>query len=111
VFSFDRGRPLHPGTISQTFHTLVPKLDLQIAPGVAPPTAHHLRHSFAVGRLLRWYREGGKPAANLLKLSTFLGHVNPSSTAIYLTITAELLDVASQRFERLAAPISGGGGS
>jgi integrase len=111
VFSFDRGRPLHPGTISQTFHTLVPKLDLQIAPGVAPPTAHHLRHSFAVGRLLRWYREGGKPAANLLKLSTFLGHVNPSSTAIYLTITAELLDVASQRFERFAAPISGGGGS
>jgi site-specific recombinase XerD len=103
VFSFNRGRPLHPGTISQTFHVLVPKLDLQIAPGVAPPTAHHLRHSFAVGRLLRWYREGENPAANLMKLSTFLGHVDPSSTAIYLTITAELLDAAAQRFESFAS--------
>ena len=111
VFSFTRGQPLNPGTISQTFHILVPKLDLQIAPGVAPPTAHHLRHSFAVGRLLRWYREGQDPAANLTKLSTFLGHVEPSSTAVYLTITAELLDAASQRFERFAASLSGGGGS
>jgi site-specific recombinase XerD len=110
VFSFTRGRPLNPGTISQTFHSLVPKLDLQIAPGVAPPTAHHLRHSFAVGRLLRWYREGEKPADNLMKLSTFLGHVDPSSTAVYLTITAELLDAASQRFEHFAAPLSDGGG-
>jgi len=111
VFSFTGGRPLNPGTISQTFHALVPKLELDIPPGVAPPRAHDLRHSFAVGRLLRWYREDGKPAANLMKLSTFLGHVDPSSTAVYLTVTAELLDAAAQRFERFAAPTSGGGGS
>ena len=58
-----------------------------------------MRHSFAVGRLLRWYHEGGKPAANLMKLSTFMGHVEPASTAVYLTITAELLDAAACRFE------------
>jgi site-specific recombinase XerD len=111
VFSFTGGRPLNPGTISQTFHALLPKLALDIPRGVAPPRAHDLRHSFAVGRLLRWYREDGKPAANLMKLSTFLGHVDPSSTAVYLTVTAELLDAAAQRFERFAAPISGGTGS
>jgi hypothetical protein len=35
-------------------------------------------------------------------LSTFLGHVQPESTAVYLTITSELLDLAGARFERLA---------
>jgi hypothetical protein len=45
----------------------------------------------------------------LLHLSTFLGHVDPSSTAVYLTITADLLQAAGERFERLAAPLSTGG--
>ena len=36
--------------------------------------------------------------ARLLDLSTFLGHVSPSSTAVYLTITTELLECASDRF-------------
>jgi site-specific recombinase XerD len=109
VFSFTGGRPINPGTISQTFHMLVPKLGVSVPEGARPPTAHHLRHSFAVGRLLRWYREDGNPAANLMKLSTFMGHVDPTSTAIYLTITAELLDAAARQFERFAAPLSNGG--
>jgi integrase len=109
VFSFTAGRPLDPGTISATFHALVPKLDLVIPDGAAPPTAHHLRHSFAVGRLLRWYRDNGNPADNLMQLSTFMGHVDPTSTAVYLTITADLLEAAAGRFERFAAPLSSGG--
>jgi len=100
VFSFRRERPIHPGTISQTFHKLVPHLNLIIPPGVSPPRLHDLRHSFAVGTLLRWYREGIKPAQRLFHLSTFLGHVDPSSTAIYLTITEDLLKEANQRFEQ-----------
>lgn len=28
VFSFVQGRPIHPGTISQAFHTLIPRLEL-----------------------------------------------------------------------------------
>jgi integrase len=109
VFSFIGGRHLNPGTISQVFHALVPRLDIPIPPGGTPPHVHDLRHSFAVGRLLRWYREGGKPADNLMKLSTFMGHVDPLSTAVYLTITAELMDAAANRFEKFAAPISIGG--
>ena len=38
-------------------------------------------------------------------LSVLLGHVNPTSTAVYLTMTADLLTEANQRFERFAAPI------
>jgi site-specific recombinase XerD len=63
---------------------------------------HCLRHSFAVGTLLRWYRAGVDPRSRLLDLSTFLGHVSLSSTAVYLTITTELLQCASERFERFA---------
>lgn len=104
VFSFHAGRPVSSGTISQTFHHLVPRLGLDIPDGVAPPRVHDLRHSFAVGTLLRWYRSGVDPSAKLLHLSTFLGHVDPASTAVYLTVTRALLDEASRRFETWAGP-------
>jgi integrase len=90
------------GTISMTFHALLPKLELHIPPGVSPPRLHDLRHSFAVATLLRWYREGIDPNCRLMHLSTFLGHVDPTSTSVYLTITEELLSLAAQRFQGLA---------
>lgn len=104
VFSFTSNRPVHPGTISQTFHHLVGAMSIELPRGVRPPRVHDLRHSFAVATLLRWYRSGINPADRLIHLSTFLGHVHPTSTAVYLTITAELLGEASERFERFAAP-------
>jgi integrase len=103
LFSFTKRGHVHPGTISQTFHHLVPKLDLVVPSGTAAPRVHDLRHAFAVGTLLRWYREGVDPTARLFHLATFLGHVNPSSTAVYLTITPELLAAANSRFEGFAA--------
>jgi site-specific recombinase XerD len=108
VFSFTGGRAINPGTISQTFHALIPRLGLVLPAGVAPPRVHDLRHSFAVGTLLRWYREGVNPSSRLLHLSTFLGHVDPASTAVYLTITADLLQAAGERFARFVAPLSTG---
>jgi hypothetical protein len=57
-----------------------------------------------VGRLTRWYREDIGPQARLYRLSTFMGHVDPTSTAIYLTITPQLLAEASRRFEAFAEP-------
>lgn len=104
LFTFDGSRSVHPCTASQTFHRLVVALDLPVPDGVSPPRLHSLRHSFAVGCLLRWYREGLDPAARLHRLSTFMGHVDPSSTAVYLTITPALLEEANRRFERFAEP-------
>ena len=60
---------------------------------------HGLRHSFAVGTLLRWYRDGGDVQARLPLLSTYLGHVRPSSTYWYLTACPELLALAAERLE------------
>lgn len=105
MFSFTENKPVHPVTISKTFHRLLQRLNLDILPGTAPPRLHDLRHSFAVSTLLRWYRTGADPAQRLIHLSTFLGHVNPESTAVYLTITTDLLQEASQRFERFAGPL------
>jgi site-specific recombinase XerD len=104
VFSFDKTKrtPIGPNTISWTFHKLLPALQLAVPSGVAPPHLHCLRHSFAVGTLLRWYRAGVDPMARLLDLSTFLGHVSPSSTAVYLTITTELMNCATERFAAFA---------
>ena len=60
-----------------------------------------------MGTLLRWYREGVEPAAQLHHLSTFLGHVDPVSTSVYLTITADLLREAGRRFEEFAGTVPG----
>ncbi|HEX2745880.1 MAG TPA: tyrosine-type recombinase/integrase [Streptosporangiaceae bacterium] len=104
LFTFDGQRPVHPGTASQAFHHLVATLELPVPDGVSPPRLHDLRHSFAVGCLLRWYREGLDPSTRLCQLSTFMGHVEPRSTSVYLTMTPQLLAEASQRFEAFAAP-------
>jgi integrase/recombinase XerD len=68
------------------------------------PRLHDLRATFAVHRLLAWYREGADVQVRLPLLSTYLGHLNVSATSTYLTMTAELLTEASQRFERYAMP-------
>lgn len=104
LFTFDGHSSVHPGTASAVFHHLAGELGLTVPDGVSPPTLHSLRHSFAVGTLLRWYRDGGDPAARLHELSTFMGHVDPVSTAVYLTVIGQLLDEASRRFEHFAEP-------
>jgi site-specific recombinase XerD len=105
IFTFRKCQPVSPCTISTIFHELATQLALPIPDGTRPPCVHSLRHSFAVGTLLRWYRKGVDPGSRLLQLSTFMGHVNPSSTAVYLTITTELLTEASRRFERWVEPL------
>jgi site-specific recombinase XerD len=103
MFTFDSPRgSVDEGTISMTFHALLPKLNLNVPPGVSSPRLHDLRHSFAVATLLRWYREGLDPNCRLVHLATFLGHVDPTSTSVYLTITEELLNQAARRFQTLA---------
>lgn len=67
LFSFepDGSKKINPGTITQTFHALWPRLGLKVPVGAAPPRLHCLRHSFAVGTLLRWYRSGINPQQRL----------------------------------------------
>jgi len=56
-----------------------------------------------VNRMLTWYREGINPQARLPFLATYLGHKDINSTLVYLTVTQELLQEASERFRAFAA--------
>ena len=78
-------------------------VSLRTSVGV-PGRLHDFRHTFAVHRLLAWYREGADVQRRLPHLSTYLGHARISSTQRYLTMIPELLEHASQRFETYAQP-------
>ena len=67
------------------------------------PRLHDLRHTFVVHRLLAWYREGIDPQERLHHLATWMGHKDIHSTLVYLTITQDLLQEASQRFHTYGA--------
>jgi integrase len=58
---------------------------------------HDLRHRFAVTRLSLWHQERADVQALLPVLATYLGHANYSDTAYYLTGSADLLAIASDR--------------
>jgi len=80
-------------------------LDLVYAAGIAErrphrPRIHDLRHTFAVRTVLAWSRAGVDVEAKLPTLSTYLGHIGPSSTYWYLTAVPELLEAATVRLER-----------
>jgi len=103
LFSWNGKSTIATNSIRNTFRDhLVPRLALNVPIGSIGPRVHSLRHSFAVRTLLRWYREGQNPTTRLHHLSTFMGHVNPKSTAVYLTITSDLLQEANHRFEAFA---------
>jgi integrase/recombinase XerD len=64
------------------------------------PRLHDTRHSFAVHRLISWYRQEADVQRLLPQLATYLGHVHIGATQRYLTMTPELLREAGKRFER-----------
>jgi len=89
-----RIRRYHPDSLDYLFGQLVRKIDLH-APSGRMPTFRSLRHTFAVHRLLAWYHAGANVQALLPALATYMGHVHYTSTAYYLTATAETLGVAA----------------
>ncbi len=92
------GTRLNHGGVNQTFRRLVQVAGLE-SPGRRRPRPHDLRHTFAVEVLLGWYRAGLDVAPRLAALSTYLGHLKPSSTYWYLEATPELLALACGRLE------------
>ncbi len=64
------------------------------------PKLHDFRHTFAVHRLLQWYKNEQNINAKLPYLSTYMGHVDIDSTKVYLETTSELLQAGNERFYR-----------
>jgi len=76
--------------------------------GRTGPRVHDLRHSMVVNRILQWYRIGINPQDRLHFLSTYLGHRDINSTLVYITVTQDLLQEASERFRAVGAPCLNG---
>ena len=94
------GTPLASSTVHAAFDALRRIAGIRgAAGGRAVPRLHDLRHSFAVHRLTAWYREGADVQRLLPVLSTYLGHADLEGTKVYLSMTPELLQQASMRFE------------
>ena len=90
-------------TICHAFQTLRAYAGVVRADSAAcQPRMHDLRHTFAMHRLISWYREGADVQKLLPRLSTYMGHIDIASTQWYLTMTPELLREASARFEQYA---------
>lgn len=67
------------------------------------PRIHDLRHSFAVRKIMGWYRKGLDPDREMIRLTTYLGHSKPDHTYWYIEAVPELLQLASARAERSLA--------
>lgn len=97
LFLNERSQRLCHPTVSQTFKSLLNHSGIT-GQGRAGLCIHHIRHTFAVHRLLAWYRDGHDVNARLPALATYMGHVDISSTRLYLRPTAELFGEVNQRF-------------
>lgn len=102
-FVSDKGTPLPYRTVSGIFVMLAREAGIRGPVGERGPSLRHLRHTFAVNRLTAWYRDGQDVNARMPELSVYLGHARPQNTYWYLTATAELLELAAERFEAQAS--------
>ena len=95
VFVSLRKRQLLIGDAETAFHESIDKICLPRGPGLARPTIHSLRHSFAV-RVLETCPDGrDRIAEHMVALSTYLGHARVANTYWYLEATPLLMgDIA-----------------
>jgi integrase len=100
VFTSSVGTRVRHQVFGRVFRRLIRRAGL--GDGLRP-RLHDLRHTFALDTLRDWYRSGVDVERRLYSLSTYLGHVKPTSTYWYLTATPELLALAGARLERWRA--------
>jgi len=96
----EQGGRLTQWSVRRTFVALSRQIGLRGPADSHGPRLHDFRHRFAVGVLLRWYRDGVDVERHLPELSTYLGQVKTSDTYWYLSATPELLQLALERLEQ-----------
>ncbi|HVC07293.1 MAG TPA: tyrosine-type recombinase/integrase [Solirubrobacterales bacterium] len=100
VFVSTAGTRLRYGSAQATFARLLAHVGFEPRSARCRPRLHDLRHTFAVRTMLDAYREDGEVEVRLAALSTYLGHVSPTSTYWYLSAAPELMELAACRLER-----------
>jgi integrase len=100
LFVSSAGTRLLYCSVQRTFHRLTLLAGLEPRSPRCRPRLHDLRHSYALRTILDGYRDEGDTQARLALLSTYLGHVDPSSTYWYLSAAPELLELAGARLQQ-----------
>ena len=104
LFWHDQGGKRYTSTsIAWALVDILRRAGIKPPRGKIGPRIHDLRHSMVVNRILEWYRAGINPQERLLFLATYLGHRDIHSTLLYITVTEDLLQQASERFHRIGA--------
>jgi integrase/recombinase XerD len=98
-FSSTVGTRLIYKNVHCCFHQLTINAGIRPRSPRCRPRIHDLRHRFATVTLTNWYADGQPIDSRLPLLSTYLGHISPSSTYWYLTATPELLGLAMDRLD------------
>jgi integrase/recombinase XerD len=105
-FLSEWGTRLEQSCVRRAFYDLSRQVGLRCASNHHGPRLHDMRHAFAVGTVLRWYREGVDVDPRMPVLSTYLGHGHVSDTYWYLSSVPELLRLAAERLDRAQGGIS-----
>lgn len=95
-------KPLLYGTTLYCFHKITQFIGIPKLPGGRGPSLHALRHTFAVRRLVSWYRAGLDVRSLLPHLAVYRGHLGFLQSYHYLTATPELLTAAAEKFANSA---------
>jgi site-specific recombinase XerD len=103
LFMNQHGEPLNGDSVRDIFQRIRGKTGIKRNDGAYfQPRLHDLRHTFAVNRLLSWYRENKDVQQLLPILSVYMGHKYLAHTSVYLSMTDDLLREANNRFEKYA---------
>jgi integrase len=109
MFFTDRhGQRVNLNTLQYNFQRLREHARLRRDGGPrCQPRLHDLRHTSAVHRLTWCYRQGGDVQKFIERLSVYMGHAHLAGTQTYLSMTPQVLQEASLRFQGYAVQEDG----
>jgi integrase len=105
-FLSSRGARLDSRTVELTFRRLRKRLGWTGRGNYPFPRILDMRHSFICRRLVSWYKQGVNVDNSILSLATYVGHTRVTATYWYITGVADLMAVASHRFQASAPGVS-----
>lgn len=83
----------NPGTLSNQIISLMKNLHIETNLRKSP-RVHDFRHTFAIHRILQWYKDGFDINSKLIYLTIYMGHSGIQSTEHYLRDAGKLTSVA-----------------
>ncbi len=83
-FVSNTGTRLTPSGIAKTLRQIT--TDMGIRDATTAPTAHQLRHSFAVRTLIDWQQSGVSIDGHIAILSTYLGHIAVGHLLVFVGV-------------------------